>query len=45
MDKLRGNGVQIDDTKNALVMILKSDKLADRSEIVSELQIAGRLDA
>ena len=37
--------VQIDDAKDALVIVLQRDPVADRAEIIAEVQIAGRLNA
>src|SRR6185312_2624606 len=40
-----GQRVQIDDTEDAVVIVLQRDPVADRAEIITEMQIAGRLDA
>ena len=40
-----GQRVQIDDAEDALVIVLQRDPVADRAEIIAEMQIAGRLDA
>src|SRR5262249_16439183 len=37
--------MQIDDAEDALEIVLQRDPVADRAEIVAEMQIAGRLDA
>ncbi len=37
--------VQIDDAEDALEIVLQGDPVADRAEIIAEMQIAGRLDA
>ena len=39
------HGVQIDDAENALVIVLDLDPVAERSEIIADVQIAGGLDA
>src|SRR5690606_7765033 len=44
-DELRGDRVQVDDAVDAVVAFLQVDELADRAEIVAEMEIAGRLDA
>src|SRR5205085_948543 len=41
----QGQRVQIDDAEDAFVIVLQRDPVADRAEIVAEMQIAGRLDA
>ena len=41
----RGDGVQIDDAIDALVLILQRDKLLQRAEIIAEMQAVGRLHA
>src|SRR3546814_5945029 len=40
-----GDGVQIDDTVDALEFVLQGHPVADRPEIVAEMQVAGGLDA
>ena len=40
-----GQRVQVDDAEDALVVVLQRDPVADRAEIIAEMQIAGRLDA
>src|SRR5690606_37504450 len=45
MHKLRRDGMQVDDAVDAIVVFLKSDKLADGAEIIAEVKIAGRLNA
>jgi hypothetical protein len=37
--------MQIDDAIDAAVGILQGDEFLDRAEIISEVEIAGRLDA
>ncbi len=37
--------VQIDDTENALVFVLNPDEIAEGSEVIADMQIAGGLDA
>ena len=41
----RGDGVQIDDAVDALIVGLQADEVADGAEIVSEMEIARRLNA
>ena len=41
----QGQRVQVDDAEDALVIVLQRDPVADRAEIIAEMQIAGRLDA
>ena len=45
MHQLRGQRMQVDDAIDAVIAILQRDELADRAEIIAEMQIAGRLDA
>jgi hypothetical protein len=40
-----GQRVQVDDAEDAFVIVLQRDPVADRPEIIAEMQIAGRLDA
>ena len=40
-----GNGVQIDDTKNAVFFMLQRRKFLQRAEIISKMERAGRLHA
>src|SRR5437762_8044032 len=40
-----GQRVQVDNAKDAVVIVLQRDPIADRAEIIAEMQIAGRLDA
>src|SRR5207248_1993833 len=40
-----GQRVQIDNAEDAVVIVLQRDPVADRAEIIAEMQIAGRLDA
>jgi hypothetical protein len=37
--------MQVDDAVDAIIVLLKRDKLADRAEIISEMEIACRLNA
>ena len=41
----QGQRVQVDDAEDAVVIVLQRDPVADRAEIIAEMQIAGRLDA
>src|SRR6516225_10454498 len=41
----QGQGVQVDDAENAVVVVLQGDPVADGAEIVAEMQVAGRLNA
>ena len=41
----QGQRVQIDDAEDALEVVLQRDPVADRAEIIAEMQIAGGLDA
>ena len=45
MDELRGDRMQVDDAVDAVVVFLQRDEFADRAKIVSEMEIAGRLNA
>ena len=40
-----GDGVQVDHAVEALVVVLQAREVADRAEIVAEMEIAGRLHA
>ena len=40
-----GDGVQVDHAVEALVVVLQAREVADRAEIVAEVEIAGRLHA
>jgi hypothetical protein len=40
-----GDGVQVDDAKDTLVVVLQAHPVADRSEIVAEVKIACGLNA
>ena len=40
-----GDGVQIDDAEDALVVVLDLDPVLQRAQIIADVQIAGRLDA
>src|SRR5262249_53687870 len=42
--RLRGS-VQVDDAVDALILVLERDKLCDGAEVVTQMKIAGRLDA
>src|SRR6516162_11916304 len=37
--------MQVDDAEDAVVVILQRDPVADRPEVIAEMQVAGRLDA
>jgi hypothetical protein len=37
--------VEIDDAENTFVVVLNLDPVAERSEIIADVEIAGRLDA
>ncbi len=41
----QGQGVQIDDAEDAVVVVLQRHPVADRAEIIAEVQIAGGLHA
>ena len=40
-----GDGVQVDDAEDAVVGLLHGDEVADRAQVVAEVQRAARLDA
>ena len=40
-----GDGVQVDHAIEALVVVLQAREVADRAEIIAEMEIAGRLHA
>src|SRR5690606_38170044 len=44
LDELRGNRMHVDDAIDAIVMVLQRDEIADRAEIIAEMQISGGLD-
>ncbi len=41
----QGQRVQVDDAEDAFAVVLQCDPVADRAEIIAEMQVAGRLDA
>ncbi len=41
----QGNGVEIDNAKDAVVIALQRDPVADGAEIIAEMQVASGLDA
>ena len=43
--ELGGDGMQIDDAINAVVVLLQRHEFADGAKIVAEMQVPGRLDA
>ena len=44
-DAICGDGVEIHHAEEALIVLLHPDPIADRTEIVAEMEISGRLDA
>ena len=40
-----GDGMQVDDAVDAIVVVLQRDEVSDRPEIVSQVQVTGRLNA
>src|ERR1700757_192502 len=40
-----GQRMQVDDAEDALVIVLQRDPVADRTEVIAEMQVAGWLDA
>ena len=42
---VKRNGVQVDDAENALVIVLDSHPVFERPQIISDVQISGRLHA
>ncbi len=45
VDELRRQRMQVDDAIDAVVVFLQRHELADRAEIVAEMEVAGRLNA
>jgi hypothetical protein len=45
MDQLGGDGMQVDDAIDAVVVLLQRHELSDGAEIIAEMEIAGGLDA
>ncbi len=40
-----GDGVQVDDAVDALVLVLQRNEVSDRTQVVAQVQVAGRLNA